>query len=57
MKRIFIDAEAEQELADSVAFYESRRPGLGLEFEQVAREAVIFMASNTDGANVIAFTD
>jgi toxin ParE1/3/4 len=40
VKPIIIDAEAENELSDSVAFYESRELGLGLEFESAAREAV-----------------
>ena len=40
MKPVIIDAEAENELSDSVAFYERRQPGLGLEFEFAAREAV-----------------
>jgi len=40
VKRVFIDSEAENELSDSVAFYERRKRGLGLEFERAAREAV-----------------
>ena len=40
MKQIIIDSEAESELAGSVAFYERRRDGLGLEFEMAARAAV-----------------
>lgn len=40
MKQVIIDSEAENELSNSVAFYERRRSGLGLEFEQAAREAV-----------------
>jgi hypothetical protein len=40
VKQIIIDSEAENELSDSVAFYERREPGLGLEFERAAREAV-----------------
>lgn len=40
MKQVIIDSDAEEELAESVAFYERRQPGLGLEFEQEAREAV-----------------
>ena len=40
MKQILIDSEAESELSESVAFYERRQPGLGLEFEHEAREAV-----------------
>jgi len=40
VKQVIIDSEAEGELSDSVAFYERRVPGLGLDFEQLAREAV-----------------
>ena len=40
MKQIIIDSEAENELSDSVTFYERREPGLDLEFERAAREAV-----------------
>ena len=40
MKQVFIDSEAENELSDSVAFYERRKRGLGLQFERAAREAV-----------------
>ena len=40
MKPVIIDSEAENELSDSVAFYERRQPGLGLEFEAAARAAV-----------------
>lgn len=40
MKPVIIDSEAENELSDSVAFYERRRVGLGLDFERAARVAV-----------------
>jgi len=40
VKQLIIDAEAENELSESVAFYERRLLGLGLEFERAAREAV-----------------
>lgn len=40
MKHVIIHAEAENELSDSVAFYERRRKGLGLELESEARKAV-----------------
>ena len=40
MKPVTIHREAEAELAESVAFYESRSAGLGLEFESAARAAV-----------------
>ena len=40
MKPLIIEENAEAELTDSVAFYERRRTGLGLEFEHAAREAV-----------------
>lgn len=40
MKPVVIHEAAQLELAQSVDFYEQRRPGLGLEFEAVVREAV-----------------
>ena len=40
MKPVVIEEEAEQELAESVSFYEQRRSGLGLEVEAAARGAV-----------------
>lgn len=40
MRQVIIDSEAENELSDSIAFYERTQPGLGLEFEQAAQEAV-----------------
>jgi hypothetical protein len=40
VKPVFIDSDAERELAGSIDFYERRRAGLGLEFEQAARDAV-----------------
>ena len=40
MKRLIIGEEAELELAGSVAFYEERRSGLGLDFHAAAKEAV-----------------
>lgn len=40
MKPVFIDSEAELKLADSVAFYEHRRPGLGLDFERAAVQTI-----------------
>ncbi len=48
MKQIIIDSEAEIELSDSVAFYEQREPGLGLEFERAAREAVQTIQADPD---------
>jgi toxin ParE1/3/4 len=40
VKPVIIEEHAEDELADSVEFYERRRAGLGLEFERAARETV-----------------
>lgn len=40
VKQIIIDSEAENEFSDSVTFYERGEPGLDLEFERAAREAV-----------------
>jgi toxin ParE1/3/4 len=39
VKPLIIDEEAELELAGSVAFYEERRSGLGLDFHAAAKEA------------------
>ena len=39
MKLLIIEEEAERELAGSVAFYEQRQSGLGLDFERATREA------------------
>jgi len=38
--RVIIHADAKKELADAVEFYESRVPGLGVEFFDLAIEAV-----------------
>lgn len=48
MKPVIIDSEAENELSDSVAFYERRQLGLGLEFEFAAREAVRTIQADPD---------
>ncbi len=40
MKEIIVDSVAEDELSSSVTFYERRHPGLGLEFERAARDAL-----------------
>ena len=48
MKQIIIDSEAEHELSNSVAFYERREPGLGLDFERVARAAVQMIQADPD---------
>ena len=40
MKQVIIDSEAENELSESVDFYERRVPGLGFDFERIARAAV-----------------
>lgn len=37
--RVIIHADAKKELADAAEFYESRVPGLGLEFIELAIEA------------------
>lgn len=41
MKQVIIDSEAENELSESVIFYERSKPGLGLDFERAAHEAVL----------------
>jgi hypothetical protein len=48
VKPLIIEEEAERELAGSVAFYEQRQSGLGLEFEQATREALKKIASTPD---------
>lgn len=45
MKRLLIEEEAELELAGSVAFYEERKSGLGLDFEAAAQRALKTIAS------------
>ena len=40
MKPVILHAEAEGELAASSDFYESRRQGLGIEFEEAAKNAL-----------------
>lgn len=45
MKPLVIAEEAEHELAGSVAFYEKRQSGLGLDFERAAREVLKKIAS------------
>jgi toxin ParE1/3/4 len=40
VKPVIIDSHAEAELAESVAFYELRRRGLGVEFESAVRAAL-----------------
>ena len=48
MKQVILDSEAENELSDSVTFYERRQPGLGLEFERAAREAIRTIQANPE---------
>lgn len=48
MRQVIIDSEAENELSDSVAFYERKEPGLGLEFARAAREAVQAIQADPD---------
>jgi toxin ParE1/3/4 len=48
VKPLVIEEEAESELAGSVAFYEERRPGLGLDFERATRDALKRIASTPD---------
>jgi hypothetical protein len=40
VKPLVIEEEAEAELAGSVAFYEQRESGLGLEFERATQQAL-----------------
>jgi toxin ParE1/3/4 len=48
VKSLFIDSEAEDELSESVDFYERRQPGLGLEFASAARKAVQAIQADPD---------
>jgi hypothetical protein len=48
VKPLIIEEEAERELAGSVAFYEQRQPGLGLDFERAMREALKKIANAPD---------
>ena len=46
MKPLVIAEEAEHELAGSVAFYENRESGLGLDFERAAQRVLKKIASS-----------
>ncbi len=48
MKPLVIEEEAERELAGSVAFYEQRQSGLGLDFERATQEALKRIARSPD---------
>ena len=48
MKPLLIAEEAEYELAGSVAFYEKRQSGLGLDFERAAQRVLKKIASSPD---------
>jgi len=45
VKPLVIEEEAELELVNSVAFYEERKSGLGLDFEAAARQALTTIAA------------
>ena len=45
MKPLVIEEEAELELVGSIAFYEERKTGLGLDFETAARQALDTIAT------------
>jgi toxin ParE1/3/4 len=45
VKPLLVEEEAELELFGSVAFYEERMPGLGLDFEAATRRALKIIAS------------
>jgi toxin ParE1/3/4 len=45
VKPLIVEGEAELELAGSIAFYEAREPGLGLEFAAAAQRALKVIAS------------
>ncbi len=45
MKPLVIEEEAELELVGSIAFYEERKAGLGLDFETAARQALETIAA------------
>jgi hypothetical protein len=44
VKLLVIEEEAELELVGSIAFYEERKAGLGLDFETAARQALETMS-------------
>jgi hypothetical protein len=48
VKPLVIEEKAESELAGSVAFYEERRTGLGLDFERATSDALKRIASTPD---------
>ena len=48
MKPLIVAQEAEHELAGSVAFYENREAGLGLDFERAAQRVLKKIASSPD---------
>ena len=48
MKPLIIAEEAEHELAGSVAFYEKRESGLGLDFERAVQEILKKIASSPE---------
>jgi toxin ParE1/3/4 len=48
VKPLIIAEEAEHELAGSVAFYENRKSGLGLDFERAAQQVLKKIASSPD---------
>jgi toxin ParE1/3/4 len=48
VKPLVIEEEAEAELAGSVAFYEQRESGLGLDFERASQQALKKIASAPD---------
>jgi tetratricopeptide (TPR) repeat protein len=52
VKPLVIAQEAEHELAGSVAFYEKRQSGLGLDFERAAREVLKKIASAPEDADI-----
>ncbi len=45
MKPLIVEEEAELEIANSVAFYEERKSGLGLDFEAAAQRALKTIAT------------
>ena len=48
MKPLIVAEEAEDELAGSVAFYENRESGLGLDFQSAAQRVLKKIASSPD---------
>ncbi len=50
MKGVWFNPLAERELADAIEYYEQQRSGLGVEFLEEVRRAVLFLAKYPEAA-------